>query len=136
MQRRTLYIVVVGLSLAGYAWLGWQSANHARESSFSFCIMKQVSGIPCPSCGTTRAMVHLAQGDLAQSLALNPIGMVLAGGLLLFPLWIAWDLSRKKESFYRWYMEFERMFTRSRWISLVAICIVLLNWIWNISKGL
>jgi Protein of unknown function (DUF2752) len=37
------------------------------------CPFRAVTGIPCPSCGTTRSLVHLAHGDIAGSLILNPL---------------------------------------------------------------
>jgi len=37
------------------------------------CVFRAATGIPCPSCGTTRSLVHLAHGDIAGSLILNPL---------------------------------------------------------------
>jgi hypothetical protein len=37
------------------------------------CPFKAFTGIPCPTCGTTRSLMHLAHGDLAGSLILNPL---------------------------------------------------------------
>jgi hypothetical protein len=37
------------------------------------CPFRAVTGIPCPSCGSTRSLVHLANGDIAGSLILNPL---------------------------------------------------------------
>jgi hypothetical protein len=37
------------------------------------CVFRTVTGIPCPSCGITRSLVHLAHGDIAGSLILNPL---------------------------------------------------------------
>jgi hypothetical protein len=37
------------------------------------CAFKAFTGIPCPTCGTTRSLVHLAHGDIAGSLILNPL---------------------------------------------------------------
>ena len=37
------------------------------------CLFRAATGIPCPACGTTRALVHLAHGDIAGSLLLNPL---------------------------------------------------------------
>ena len=49
------------------------------------CLFRAATGIPCPSCGTTRALVHLAHGDLAGSLILNPLfSLIMITALLLF----------------------------------------------------
>jgi len=48
------------------------------------CLFHEVSGLPCPGCGMTRALAALLQGDLARSFALHPLALpVLAGWLLL-----------------------------------------------------
>lgn len=47
------------------------------------CPLLAFSGIPCPTCGATRALAALATGDLPAALALNPLIAVTAGLLLL-----------------------------------------------------
>ncbi len=37
------------------------------------CIFKGISGIPCPTCGSTRSVVYLSQGDFAAAFAMNPL---------------------------------------------------------------
>jgi hypothetical protein len=48
------------------------------------CPSKVVYGLPCPSCGTTRAIISIAKGDFLVALSYNflwavllPIGIVL-----------------------------------------------------------
>jgi hypothetical protein len=48
-------------------------------------MFQNATGLPCPGCGMTRAMLRLAQGDLLGSLRMHPLGVVLAG-MLLFSL--------------------------------------------------
>jgi hypothetical protein len=50
------------------------------------CPLKGLAGIPCATCGMTRAFVHLAHGDLARALAASPLGAVLAAGAWLYAL--------------------------------------------------
>jgi hypothetical protein len=40
------------------------------------CPLRTLTGIPCPLCGATRAVVALAHGDVFQSLRFNPVGIV------------------------------------------------------------
>jgi hypothetical protein len=56
---------------------------------FAICYMKALTGIPCPTCGATRALAHLVQFDPAAALAMNPLA---AGAALLVALWAAADL--------------------------------------------
>jgi len=49
------------------------------------CPFRVVTGIPCPSCGSTRSLVHLAHGDIAGSLILNPLfSLAMITALFLF----------------------------------------------------
>jgi hypothetical protein len=55
--------------------------------------------------------------------------------LLVAPVWIVYDLTRQNDSLYRFYNRTELFFKRT-WIAIPAILLVLLNWVWNIVKGL
>lgn len=51
------------------------------------CILRILTGMPCPGCGMTRSWVHLAHGDVATAFELNlfgPIGMAAAAGLVVY----------------------------------------------------
>lgn len=41
------------------------------------CPFRQLTGLPCPGCGLTRSWVYLTHGQLGDSLAANPFGVVL-----------------------------------------------------------
>jgi hypothetical protein len=52
-----------------------------------FCPFRQLSGLPCPTCGATRALAALAHGDLPAALSFNPLVaiaslLLVAAGLL------------------------------------------------------
>jgi hypothetical protein len=40
------------------------------------CVFKGLTGIPCPTCGSTRSVVYLAHGDVLSALAMNPLTTV------------------------------------------------------------
>ena len=69
----------------------------------SVCPLRATTGVPCPFCGMTRAVVAAVHGHIGQSLAFNPGGIVvlLVAVILLVrpgaiarirrpPLWALW----------------------------------------------
>jgi hypothetical protein len=57
----------------------WWLAAYDVLPHVKVCAFQVVTGRPCPGCGMTRAMLHLAQGDVVGSLRMHPVGIVLAG---------------------------------------------------------
>ena len=37
------------------------------------CVFRGLTGVPCPSCGATRSMVHLSHGLVLSAFAMNPL---------------------------------------------------------------
>jgi hypothetical protein len=133
MKKEKLYSLVLVLSLAGFIWLAWNISG--EHQVFHVCLIKQITGLPCPSCGTTRGLVQLAQGHVLESFLLNPFALILGFALFVFPIWIFIDAWKKKESFFFFYLWVDNMFSKYRLASILAVVLVGLNWYWNIIKG-
>lgn len=43
------------------------------------CLFKRITGVPCPTCGVTRGLLALADGDPVAALVCNPLVFVLLG---------------------------------------------------------
>src|SRR5687767_15822799 len=43
----------------------------------SFCVFLRVTGVPCMTCGMTRASAHLAKGEWREALVRHPLAPVL-----------------------------------------------------------
>ncbi len=53
----------------------------------AFCPMVIVTGLPCPGCGITRSLCYLLTGQVAESIHMHPMGIVVA----CFFLYVAWN---------------------------------------------
>lgn len=122
--------------MSGLLWLGWNMAHHTLNNTSArvdVCLFHRVTGLPCPSCGTTRSMMYLANMQAGDAIRTNPIGLLLALAIIILPVWVLYDLLQRKNSFYRSYDSFERLL-RKRWVALTFIVLIAANWAWNIYK--
>lgn len=134
MTRNKLYSLLLIACLSGFIYL-FCYVQTTKEHNFSACIIKNLTGYPCPSCGTTRAVLFLLKGEIAESLLLNPFGIIVSVIMVVFPFWVLTDVFFKKETFYFWYKKAEGTIRKPA-LAVLLILLVLLNWIWNIFKNL
>ena len=74
LQKRTTNQIEFGIIYGGIALLMLGAGWLLPIISFApDCVFKGLTGIPCPTCGSTRSVVHLAHGDILTALALNPL---------------------------------------------------------------
>lgn len=136
MTRNKLYVFMSAACAAGYIWL---IINYHRSVSNSMetgvCLFKKLTGIPCPSCGSTRSVLSILNGDFAGALLWNPFGIIIMSILVLAPIWIIYDILLRKDSLFRFYNRTELILKQKR-VAIPLILLVILNWIWNIYKGL
>lgn len=136
MSRNKLYAILAAACAAGYTWLLLTYFHTvSNESDFGVCLFKQVTGIPCPSCGTTRSVLSILKGDILEGILWNPFGIIIILILFIFPVWIILDVLSRKDTLFNVYNQTE-LFLKRKWIAIPAILLVLVNWIWNIVKGL
>lgn len=135
-SRNRLYLLFFTACLAGYSWLGFTLlADSTTHRDVELCLIKRLTNIPCPACGSTRAVVSLTKGNFAEALYTNPLGFVVAAIMLLLPLWIGLDLFRRSSSLVDFYKKIESLLQKPM-VAIPLIGLVLINWIWNITKGL
>ena len=135
MSKNKLYAILLLATLTGYLYFIYILLHHTESSTLHLCMIKNTTGFPCPSCGTTRAILLLLKNKWIDSLLVNPLGILVLPLVIIIPFWILLDIVLKKDSFYIWYKKCETII-RTRWIATVLIILVLLNWIWNIYKHL
>ncbi len=134
MSKNKLYFIILLACLTGFIYL-FYSIHYSENINLKFCFFKNLTRYPCPSCGTTRAVQLLLTGDVVASLLMNPFGLLVAALMSVLPLCIVYDLVTKKETFFRNYKRVEQIIS-TRWIAILLIILVILNWIWNFKKGL
>lgn len=134
MSKNRLYIIFLTASILGYTYLFFK-INYSESAPLSFCMIKNVTGFPCPSCGTTRAIQLLLEEKFVASLLMNPFGILVAILMAIVPFWIVFDLGTKKETFFNNYKKAEAII-RTKKLAIFLIILVILNWIWNIYKEL
>ena len=137
MSRKSLYFLVLGLSFMGCVWLSlnvFSSSTHTVPLP-SVCLIKNVTDIPCPSCGTTASMLALFTGDVAGSIYYNPLGLLMTILITVLPVWIMVDLLRSKRSFHAFYEKVELALKR-KVVAVPLTLVIIVLWAWNIYKTL
>jgi hypothetical protein len=133
--NKKIYILALLSCLAGYVWLGYNFFDEEVNHNFTVCIFKNVTGVPCPSCGITRSLVQLVHGNILEAIYVNPLGLLAALFLLIAPCWLLADIFNKKESFMNAFRHGE-MLLKKHVVYVPLILLGLLNWYWNIIKDL
>jgi hypothetical protein len=136
-KRNRIYSIVLAGTAAGAIWLFVSTLllQTVPDGGVELCLIKHITGVPCPSCGSTRSVLSLLHGSISGAWQLNPIGFLIAAVLIVAPVWIGSDLLRRRDTFYRFYQQTEKII-RKPTIALPLILLVLMNWIWNITKDL
>lgn len=135
MNRPRFYALMLVACIAGYSWLVVASyIQDAHTWIPGNCLFKHLTGIPCPSCGSTRSILAFIHADILPALLLNPLGILLALLLVAVPFWMLHDLLSRKPTLWMAYTQAE-LYLKRKWIALPAILVIVVNWIWNIQKG-
>jgi hypothetical protein len=136
MQGNGKYLFLLVFSLAGLALVAYNQVEEIHgHVPPTFCIIKNVTNLPCPACGTTRSVIALSKGEIVEAVHWNPLGFVAAIAMLLIPCWFLYDLLRKKQSLANMYVMSE-VYLKNKKVYLPLIILLIINWVWNIQKGL
>jgi len=102
-------------------WLA--AAPHLRS-----CVFRSLTGIPCPTCGTTRAATAFLQGDVMTAFINNPLA-TLAGLLFVVgaPIAVIWTTAR-------WPVP-SLPNPLPPWIRIAAVGLIAANWLYLIVRA-
>ncbi len=107
------------ITAMGCAVVGLLGLDHLGPTC---CLFRLTSGLPCPTCGATRALGRLAHLDLAGAFVMNPLMAAGALGLLLWGLADLVLLPAKRAL---------RLALPAAWhdkVRILAVLALLLNW--------
>jgi hypothetical protein len=66
--------------------------NPSRPLPIDVCLLKRLTGLPCPTCGLTRAVCYALQGDWAASLGFHPAGILVVISLVGWVSWMSMEV--------------------------------------------
>lgn len=122
------YLGIILIIISGYFFL--YNFSDSIEGH-TVCLFKNVTGVSCPACGSTRATIQLLHGEFLNSVLINPFGILTNILIAVSVFWMIIDIVTNKGSFFQ--------FLQKDWdnrIKFSALLIVLVNWLWNIEKGM
>ncbi|MFZ6012620.1 MAG: DUF2752 domain-containing protein [Bacteroidota bacterium] len=134
--NKKIYWILLILSLAGYTWIGFQWGDDPHGDTTTLCMFKNISGLPCPSCGITRSVLLILHGDVAEAMLMNPLGFIAILLLILIPVWIVRDLIASSDSLASTFLLAEQKIKTKKHFYLPLIAVLIVNWGWNIIKDL
>jgi hypothetical protein len=118
--------LLLGLAIAAGSSVVLLGLDHLP---ITVCYFKAVTGLPCLSCGGTRAVADLARLDAAAAVAMNPLAAL--AGLALIPwglgdlvLWLRGRALRLEVA--------PALRPTLRWVVIGAVA---LNWVYLIAAG-
>lgn len=114
----------------GYLFLYLISVFDSGYGS-TLCLIKNITGYPCPGCGMGRASIELFKGNIAQSLHFHLWAIPLNVALIISFFWLLRDVVKNSDSFFK---------AMSRPISLKILALifilVIFNWIRALYLGI
>lgn len=129
MTLRAFYTFCVGGCAGGWAWIGLSCFS--GQGVWQGCLFKQFFHIPCPACGSTRAIMALLRGDVPASFAYNPLGALSALLLVALPVGMLCDWVRRRAVLYGLFLRVDKQLLQPR-VFAAFVFVVLLNWAWVI----
>ncbi|HEX7503563.1 MAG TPA: DUF2752 domain-containing protein [Acidobacteriota bacterium] len=95
-SRNSFYwprLLALGL-LAGTLLLPLLAFNWVtRPGTLVLCPLRAVTGVPCPSCGLTRALAHLERGHWADAVRFHPFAPLVFLLVLALAVMLAFELA-------------------------------------------
>ena len=89
LMRTTTGVLVSVAVLSGLLFYCWEINTLHYLPGISLCPFHLITGMDCPGCGMTRALLTIGQLNVKQATALNPFSLPLFSVMLLY-LWLGY----------------------------------------------
>ena len=124
LKKRSPAQIEFGILYGGIAFLvllfAWFPPGFACLPS---CVFKGLTGFPCPTCGATRSIMHLAHGGGVAALAMNPLIAISFIAAILYLLYSLITLAACAPR-----VHIALTDTEKNTVRIGAIGLVLINW--------
>lgn len=122
-------IIVILILILYFALSQLPSENKAGH--FTICIFHNITGYPCPACGTVRGLKYFFHFHFADSVMTNPLSTIVALYMIVGLVWMSVDWIKGTATFDK------ITGYKPHWsIFIIVVILTGFNWYWNIQKGL
>jgi len=125
-KKRTNGQIEFGIVYGGIALLALCAARFLPVLAFlPSCPIHDLTGLPCPTCGSSRSIVYLAQGNILSSLMINPLAALCVIAAILYFLYslVAFALGFSK-------INIQNTEREKNIIRICALSLILANWLY------
>lgn len=131
LKKIHFYTILIVVCFISYSWIILNVINYKKSTfSLSICTLKNITGVPCASCGTTRSILYFFKGDFLNAIFYNPLGVLVSLILLAIPPYLIYELFTKKNIVYKKY--YTTQLNKKFWLYIILS--FGLAWAWNIYK--
>jgi hypothetical protein len=112
---------VVTVAIGTSATIGWPRVP---------CVFRGLTGLPCLTCGATRALASLLAGDVAAAIRLNPLA---SSAVLAYPAFSVYAVGARWSAWPRVRLRLDRR--DRRWARWIACALLGVTWLFLIADG-
>ena len=125
-MKRNEAIFLFVIYILGIIWI---IAGRAYGWKITVCPIKLLSGLPCPGCGTTRAIEMVLDGDMIGGIMMNPNIILVAAIAMGAPFILAANFLYGKD-----YMRIADRWLNRRPVFISLIFFEMTIWMYNIVR--
>ncbi len=125
----TLLLLCVA-AIATALWLRPDSRGYGTHSQLHLlpCAFKTITALPCPACGLTTSMTHMAHADVVGAFNAHPFGIIAFSMIVLVAILSANSLLRNRPLT----PALKRVFS-NKTLTALGVCFIV-TWLFNLMR--